>query len=56
MPRKCKCGMPIYDRFKECTLCFVKRLKTPAEKNMFLGMNWYRENKDKPNVVGNSEL
>ena len=46
MIRKCKCGMPIYDRFKECTLCFVKRLKTPMEKNIALGGRFYEEKKN----------
>ena len=52
--KKCKCGMPIYNQFKECDKCFKKKLKTPAKKNIFLQGNYYK--KDKPNVVGNAEL
>jgi hypothetical protein len=37
----CKCGQPIYNDFKECDMCFLKKLKTPAEKNMFLQGNFY---------------
>lgn len=52
--KKCKCGTPIYNKTKECDKCFLKKLKTPAEKNIFLQGNFC--NKDKPNVVGNAEL
>jgi hypothetical protein len=53
--KTCKCGMPIYNDAKECDMCFLKKLKTPTEKNMFLQGNFFKK-KDKPNPVGNAEL
>ena len=49
--KTCKCGMPIYDRVsKICARCFIRKLKTPTEKNLFAGGRFY--DKEKKNPVG----
>ena len=55
--KPCKCGMPIYDEPEQpsdkCYDCTLKSLRTAVDKRLFTGTVLY---KDKPNIVGNSEL